>query len=319
MQPNAEPLDALLRRLQWTVLRPLARHLGGEERSRLRGPGMDLADLREYQPGDDVRRIDWNATARADRPYVREAFAERALDAWLLLDVSPSVDWGTAECLKRDRAVELAAVIGQVLGQRGNRVGALLFADRPLGFLPPGRGRTHLLHLLTALREEHQQARRAPTDLAAALKRAATFARQPSLVLVVSDFIAAAGWQDELRRLAFRHEVVAVRLHDPREASLPDVGLLTLEDPETGRQVIVDTGDKRLRTRYAAAADAQAHAIREAVQRAGASLLEISTAEPLLPVVAHFLRMRQARRGVRAGAAPTVPAAAPAPLAVRAA
>ncbi|MDQ5853185.1 MAG: DUF58 domain-containing protein, partial [Chloroflexota bacterium] len=168
---QGETAEGLLRRLQWTVLRPLATMLGGDERSLVRGPGMELTEIREYQPGDDVRYIDWNITARADRPFVREAHVERALDAWLILDLSASIDWGTAQCLKRDRAAEFAAVAGQLLGRYGNRVGALLFAERPLCFVPPRTGRTHLQHVLAAINGEPRQAGHGRTDLAAALAR----------------------------------------------------------------------------------------------------------------------------------------------------
>ena len=142
-EAQREHPEALLRRVESRVLRPLAQQLGGDEHSRYRGPGVQLDELREYQPGDDVRRIDWNVTARAQQPYVREAYVERALDVWLLVDVSASVDWGTAECLKRDRALELAAVAGRLLGRNGNRVGAVWFAERPLAFVAPCRGVTH--------------------------------------------------------------------------------------------------------------------------------------------------------------------------------
>lgn len=144
MQPDWEQTRALLRRLRWTVIEPLARRPNGDERSRLVGPGVEFASVREYQPGDDVRRIDWSLTARLNSPYVREAQAEGALDVWLAVDVSGSVDWGTAECLKRYRAIELAAVTGQLLGRHANRLGLLLFADRPVGLIPPGQGRMHL-------------------------------------------------------------------------------------------------------------------------------------------------------------------------------
>lgn len=300
MPPEESP-TALLRRLHWTVLRPLASHLGGEERSLARGPGLELAELREYQPGDDVRRMDWNLTARAGRPYVREAYAERALDAWLLVDVSASVDWGTAACLKRDRAVELAAAAGQVLGGRGNRVGALLFSDRPVGFVPPAAGRTHRLRLLSTLRDEPRQARRGATDLRAALVRARTLIRRRSLLVLVSDFLVGDGWQAELRPLAQRHEVVAVRLRDPREGALPDVGLVTFEDPETGAQLQVDTADRRLRERFAAAARAQVERLHADLAGCGVETLVLGTDEPVLPAFARFLGLRRLRRGAARG------------------
>ncbi len=307
-----EPMEALLRRLRWTMLRPLATRLGGDERSLVRGPGLELAELREYQPGDDVRHIDWNLTARADRPYVREAHVERALDVWLLVDVSSSVDWGTAECLKRDRALEFAAVASHLLGRHGNRIAALLFAERPLGFVPPGAGRAHLLRLLAAVREEPRQRVRGGTDLAAALARADALIGRRSLVVVVSDFLAPDGWQRELRRLAVRHEVVAVVLGDPRELELPDVGLVTFEDPETGEQLLVDTADRRLRERFRRAAQARGERLAAQLVGAGADRLGVRTDEPLLPALVRFLEVRRVRRAPRAPGAPR-PRAAPSP------
>jgi uncharacterized protein (DUF58 family) len=298
-QPQAR--EDFLRRLNWAVLRPLARHLGGEARSLYRGPGLELAELREYAPGDDVRRIDWNASARAARPFVRE----RALDAWLIVDVSASLDWGTAHCLKRERALEFVAVAGQLLGRQGNKLAALLFADRPLGLVTPGRGRVQLLRLLAAVEAEQSRAREGTTDLAAALVAADGIIRRRSLVLVVSDFLVAEGWQSPMRRLAGRHEAVAVRLVDPRESDLPDVGIVTLEDPETGDQLTVDTSDRGLRERFRAAGRGQAERIGADLARCRVDLLSLSTGDSLLPALVDFLSTRDRRRA--AGAAPRRP------------
>jgi uncharacterized protein (DUF58 family) len=295
--------DALLKRVQWAVLRPLATLLGGDERSLLRGPGMELAEVRPYQPGDDVRHIDWNITARTEQPFVREAHAERALDVWLLLDISASIDWGTAQCVKRERLLEFAAVAGQILGGRGHRVGALLFADRPLLLVPPAAGRVHLQRLLGSVRGEARQARRGSTDLGAAFAKADVIMRRRGLVLVMSDFLAENDWQPALRRLTQRHEVIAVRLHDPRERELPDVGLITLEDPETGDQLQVNTADRKLRERFAAAAAAQIEQLQRALAACGADQLAIGTDEALLPALLGFLAARRQRRaaGARRG------------------
>lgn len=288
--------DTLLRRLNWTILRPLARYLGGEERSLVRGPGMDLAEIREYQPGDDVRHIDWSVTARSDRPYVREAFVERALDVWLVLDMSASVDWGTAQCLKRDRAIEFATIASQLLARNGNRIGALLFADRPLAILPPGAGRSHLLNLMSRINAVPRQASRGRTNLTEALNQAYPLLRRRSLALVVSDFLVEDGWPRALGRLAQRHEVVAVRLHDPREAEIPDVGLITFEDPETGAQLTVDTSDRKLRARFQQAAVAQAEKIRADLIGCGVDELVLSTGVDLLPTLVRFLNARKFQR-----------------------
>jgi uncharacterized protein (DUF58 family) len=297
LEQPAEPPAALLRRLQVSTLRPLAMLLGGEERSRQRGPGMELSEVRQYQPGDDVRHIDWGITARTSEPVVREAHAERALDAWLLLDCSASLNWGTARFSKRDQAAAFVAVAAQLLGQRGHRVGALLFAARPFGIVPPSRGRAQLLRLLTAVQAAPAPIGEGATDLALALRGAEPLLRRRGLVLVVSDWLVAPGWQPALARLARRHDVVAVRLSDPREADLPDIGLATFEDPETGAQLLVNTADARLRARFAEAAGEQAAALRADCARAGVTLLELTTADDMLPALVRMLAARKRQRG----------------------
>jgi uncharacterized protein (DUF58 family) len=298
-QPSAQVAgapSALLSRLQWTVLRPIATYLGGDERSIVRGFGPEFTEVREYQPGDDVRHIDWNITARTDRPFVREAHVERALDVWLVLDMSASVTWGTADCLKRDRMIEFAAVISHVLGRHGNRVGALVFADRPLSFVAPSAGRSHILRMMAALQAEPAQAATGDTDLRSALIQASAVIRRHSLVLVVSDFLAPEGWQTAIGSLAQRHEVVGVRLRDPREGELPDVGFVTLENPETGEQIFVDTSDRQLRERFQRAGLAQDQAIGAALAHYAVDQLLLRTDESLLPAVISFVEQRRRRR-----------------------
>jgi uncharacterized protein (DUF58 family) len=270
---------------------------------------MELSEVREYQPGDDVRLIDWNITARADRPFVRDSQVERALEVWLLLDLSGSVDWGTAQCLKRDRALEFAAVASQLLSRHGHRIGALLFADRPLSFVPPANGRNHIMRLLAGIQAEPRQERRGRTDLRTALARAGTMLRRRSLVIVVSDFLVPDGWQHELHRLAQRHEVVAVRLHDPRERQIPDIGIAVLEDPETGSQMVVNTADRALRERFEAAAQAQTERIEGDLTYCGVDRLTLGTDAELLPALVRFLSARGLRRMVRPRVAATRAAA----------
>lgn len=294
--PPSQLTNEMLSRLHWAILRPLATALGGDERSLMRGFGVEMNEIREYQPGDDVRHIDWNSTARADRPYVRESYVERALDVWLLLDLSGSVDWGTADCLKRDRAIEFAAVVGQLFGRHGNRVGALLFADRPLSFVAPGAGRNHLLQMIASIQNEPRQTAQGSTDLRSALLQAGAVMRRRSLVVVVSDFLAPDGWQPVLGQLAQRHEVVAARLRDPREGELPDVGFVTLEDPESGGQLVVNTSDAALRERFQRAARAQDEAISAAIAGQGVDMLTLSTGDALLPTLVSFLHLRRQRR-----------------------
>ncbi|MBV9356149.1 MAG: DUF58 domain-containing protein [Chloroflexi bacterium] len=302
MPPDPDLQRSLLRRLRWPLRRPLAQRPNGDERSRLAGPGIEFAAVREYQPGDDVRLIDWQRTARSGRPYVREAHTDRALDVWLVVDVSPSIDWGTARGLKRDLALELAGVAGQLLGRHGNRVGLVLFADRPLDVLPPAAGHQHLERVLARLRESPARTVRGATDLTAALTTVQRLVRRASVILLVSDFLVPDGWQSTLRVLTRRHEIVALRLHDPREAELPDIGIVTFEDPETGAQLTVDTGDRKLRRRFADAAAHQAQTIDRALLAAGADSVAFSTDAVLLPTLARFLDARRRIPGSSAGA-----------------
>lgn len=295
--PPAEPesLEALLHRLDWTVLRPLAARFGGDERSKVRGFGLEMTETREYQPGDDVRYIDWNITARSDSTYVRESHVERSLDVWLVLDLSASVDWGTARCTKRDLALEFVAAVGQLLGRRGNRLGAFVFSDRLVDLIPPGTGRKHLLHLLRRIREKPSQDNFGSPDFTQMLVQANNLIRGRSLVIIVSDFLAPDGWQPILGRLALRHEVVAACLRDPREMELPDIGLITLEDPETGRQMTVDTADRKLRERFRQAAQHQADKLKADLAGCGVEQLTLNTAENLLLALVNFLESRQRR------------------------
>jgi uncharacterized protein (DUF58 family) len=287
-----------MRRSRWPVLRRLGFHPGGDESSRFRGTGIEYSDVREYQAGDDPRSIEWNITARSDRPYVRESLPDRGLDAWMLMDVSRSLDWGTARCLKRQLGVEFAATVGQLLVARGNRVGALLFDERVRAIVPPLSGRTALLRLIARVDRESQDPAPA-TDLGRALAEAGHLIRRPSLLIVITDFMTADGWQRPLSSLSIRHEVIAAWVTDPRERDIPDVGVVTFEDPESGQQILVDTSDARLRLRFETAADAQREAIRSDLLRARAGIAELSTVADLVPQLVRFIKQREAQRGRR--------------------
>jgi uncharacterized protein (DUF58 family) len=302
-------VDQLLRRSRWPVLRRLGFHPGGDERSSLRGAGLEYSDVREYQPGDDPRSIEWNITARSDRPYVRESLPDRGLDAWLLVDITRSLDWGTARCLKRQLALEFSAVVGQLLIGHGNRVGALLFDDRVRAIIPPSAGRTALLQLVARM-ERAADGEQFPspsgggqgggaTDLASALAEAGRLIRRPSMMVLISDFMTPGGWQQPLSALAIRHEVIAVWITDPREAEIPDVGVVTFEDPETGEQILVDTRSAHLRARFQQAAAAQRGTIRADLLRARAAVAEMSTAAELVPQLVAFIKQREAQRSGR--------------------
>jgi uncharacterized protein (DUF58 family) len=294
--PARRTTDQLLRRLNWQLIRPLASYLGGNERSQFLGAGVEFSELRTYQAGDDIRFIDWNVSARMEQPMLREAHVERSVDVWFLLDMSASTQWGTADCLKWERAVEFTAVAGQLLNRAGNRLGALLFAEQPLKLIPPDIGHLHLMYLLAQLSKQETTMHSGVTDLAAVLTKADCVLRRRSLLLVVSDFLVADTWQVVLGKLAQRHEVVAVRLVDPREGDLPDVGLVTLEDPETGRQLHVDTSNYQLRMRFKRAAQQQADKLHAELVACGAEVLQLRTDEDLMASLLRFLRMRQAHQ-----------------------
>lgn len=293
--------EQVLRRLEWTVLRRLDGLLHGDYRSLARGDGLELADLREYQYADDVRRIDWNVTARLQVPHVREYREERELAAWFLLDLSGSVEFGSQAQSKLDLATQFTALVARVLTRRGNRVGAILFGTEVEAVLAPRSGRAQVLHLLSRIERRPPTAAQPLTDLGALLASAGEVLRRRALAFVLSDFVSRPGWEQPLARLAQRHEVLAVRLVDPLERELPDLGLLRLRDAETGEQLEVDTGDPALRRRFAAAARARDEALQAALARAGVDALELVTGDDLAAAVLRFAELRR-RRAQRSGA-----------------
>ena len=288
--------ERLLQRLEWTVLRRLDGLLQGDYRSLLRGAGVDLADLREYQLHDDVRHIDWNVTARLQQPYVRLFVEDRELSAWFLLDLSASVDFGSAGRTKLDTSAAFVAALARVITRHGNRVGALLYGERVEAVLAPAVSRRHLLMLLQRMRAPRPATRGAGTALAELLQAAAGVIKRRSLVFVVSDFISTPGWADALARLALRHDVVAVRLVDPLERELPaGLGLVTVQDAETGEQLLIDADDAGFRERYARIAADQEAAIFDALSASGADTLELATDDDLLDALLRFADLRRQR------------------------
>ncbi|MDP1902090.1 MAG: DUF58 domain-containing protein [Rubrivivax sp.] len=288
--------EQLMRRLEWTVIRRLDGLLQGDWRTLWRGAGVDLADLREYQHLDDVRHIDWNVTARLQQPYVRQFIEDRDLSAWFLLDVSGSVDFGSAEVTKLAVSAGFVATLARVLTRHGNRVGALLYGTQVESVMPPRASRRHVLELLQRMRLARPRA--APgggTALAELLRAADGVIKRRALVFVVSDFISRPGWEEPLARLARRHDVVAVRLWDTLEMALPDLGLLTVEDAESGEQLFIDTSDAAFRERYAAQAQAQETQVVQGLARSGADVLELATEDDLLDALLRFADLRRQR------------------------
>ncbi|MEW5880996.1 MAG: DUF58 domain-containing protein [Pseudomonadota bacterium] len=296
MPARSSSAEQILRRLEWTVLRRLDGLLQGDYRTLFRGFGMDLADLREYQYHDDVRHIDWNVTARLQTPYVREYREDREVAAWFLLDLSGSVDFGSGATKKQAVAADFVTLLARILTRRGNRVGAVFYGDRVDAVVPPRSGRRHVLELLHRMQARPANRGAAQTDLAELLVAAYKLARRRSLVFVVSDFLSVPGWEQPLARLAQRHEVIAIRLYDALEMALPDLGLVLLQDAETGEQIAVDTHDAAFRRRFAAAAQQREAYLREALAGAGVDALELAAGGDLVDAVLRFADLRK-RRG----------------------
>lgn len=341
---RADP-EKFLRRLEWTVIRRLDGLLQGDYRTLLRGFGIDLADLREYQAHDDVRYIDWNVTARLQTPYVREFHEDREVNAWFLLDLSASLNFGSQHVRKRELSAEFVGVLARLLTRHGNRVGAVLYGgtgvgtstgargdatpvsrDEPGGgqstdVIPARVGRRQVLHLLDRMlrtgepgkaqapahapageRRAHATGFGQETDLSVLLAHAQKVMKRRSVVFVVSDFISTPGWAKALALLARRHEIVAVRLYDPLECELPDLGFVTMQDAESGEQLFVDTHDRSFRKRFVQAAQRREAALRDALSRSGVDCLELATDDGVGEALLRFTQLRKRRSQLAAGA-----------------
>jgi uncharacterized protein (DUF58 family) len=286
--------DEVLRRLDLAVSHKLDGLLHGEYQGLVPGHGSELGETRMYQAGDDVRRIDWNVTARLQDPHVRDTIADRELETWVIADLGASMDFGTAWCEKRDLAISAAAAVGFLTNRTGNRFGLITLQPSGLTVAPAKGGRTHLmgtLHRLTTT----PRAGEGEVDLAAALARTSAIARRRGLAVVVSDFLGDPGrWGPALRRVATRHETIAIEVLDPRELALPDVGVLALVDPATGRTKEVQTS-KKVRDKYAIAAAQQRTAIQETIRKAGADHLVLRTDQDWLLDIVRFVASRRER------------------------
>ena len=302
-----------LRQLELAVTRKLDGLLQGDHQGLVPGGGAEPADGRLYSPGDDVRRMDWNLTARTGVPHVRTTIADRELETWIVVDGSASLDFGTTNCEKRDLALAAAAAFTFLTVRGGNRVAASIFGPQGT-VVPPRSGRAAALALLRTVEQRGRVADEGPsTTLAEALRRIRLTARRRGLIVLITDLIVpepltpprsggqppAPGqspWSRELRALALRHEVVVVQVRDPRESSLPAVGLLTLVDPETGRRVEVQTSNQAVRDRFAAAAAARQAEQTRQVRSTGAAHLILSTDRDWLYDVVRFVAARRKRR-----------------------
>jgi uncharacterized protein (DUF58 family) len=287
--------DEVLRRLELAVTRRLDGLLQGDYRGLVPGHGTEFGETRRYVPGDDVRHIDWNVTARMQQPHVRESIADRELETWLLVDLTPSLDFGTANCTKRDLAVVAAGSVAFLTQGSGNRVGAHIVTADGVSSMPARNGRAHVravMHrIITAPRHDGGD----PTAFAGALARLAQPSVRRGLAVVVSDFLSRESWEAPMRLVGARHELLAVEVLDPRELALPDVGRLMVVDPETGVVRQVRTSDARLRSRYAAAAEAQREEHARALRRARADHLVLRTDHDWLVELVRFVALRRRR------------------------
>jgi uncharacterized protein (DUF58 family) len=304
--------ERLLQRLEWTVLKRLDGQLQGDYRSLFRGAGLVFADLREYQSHDDVRHIDWNVTARMQTPYVRVHHEDREISAWFVVDVSPSMDFTSNQTSKRDVAIQIVTVLASLLTKRGNRVGALVYSaasQRADIVIPTGQGRRHVLQLLhrlqgvvpaaAALTKTKEKSKEKPqaTQLHHLLDQAAALCKRRASVFVISDFLSQSDdWKNSLARLSRRHDVLAVQIGDPAERQLPNVGMLVLQDAETGEQMLLDGNDAGFRQRFEDAANARQTGILQSLSHAGSSHLSLQTDQALDTSLIQFARLRKQRR-----------------------
>jgi uncharacterized protein (DUF58 family) len=298
--PHALPLDAgraepILGKLQLLVTRKLDGLLQGDYLGLLPGPGTEPGESREYRAGDDVRRMDWPVTARTTVPHVRQTVADRELETWLAVDLSASLDFGTAGCLKRDLAVAAAAAVSHLTVRGGNRIGAVVGTGREITRLPARPGRKDAQGLVRAI--AHTAVRPGRADLGALIDALVRPPRRRGQAVVISDFLVPpAQWERPMRKLGVRHDLLAIEVVDPRELELGDAGVMEFVDPESGRLHEVHTGDARLRARYAAGAAAQRSAIAAAIRGAGAAHLRLRTDRDwLLDIVRFVAAQRHAR------------------------
>jgi uncharacterized protein (DUF58 family) len=317
--------ERILQRLDWQVIRRLDGLLQGDYRSLFYGYGVDFADLREYQPEDDIRYIDWNVTARMDWPYVRQYVEDREITAWFLVDLSPSMDFGTTHTEKRLLLIDVVGTLTRLLTRHGNRVGAILYSGQLAGknslgqrverVIPAKGGRNQVLWLINELLKQPRLPQAAFTDLKTLLESGLKSIKKRSLVFIISDFISQPNWERSLGLLKQRHEVIAVRLWDPYEVELPDVGPVWIEDAETGEQLYVDTHDPKFRAQFLQSARQREAALINTFRSAGVEPWSLSTGEDLVRAIVRFASIRKqihrGNRGVAVSAAAYTPAQIP--------
>jgi uncharacterized protein (DUF58 family) len=297
--------ERILQRLDWKVIRRLDGLLQGDYRSLFYGYGVDFADLREYQPEDDIRYIDWNVTARMDTPYIRQYIEDREISAWFLIDLSPSMDFGSNNTEKRASLIDLVGTLARLLTRHGNRIGAILYtgqdggsngnrkAHRITRIIPAKGGRNHVLWLINDLLKQPRLPQAAFTDLNSMLELGLQTIKKRSLIFILSDFISSPGWERTLSLLNHRHEILAIRLWDPLEVELPDAGPIWIEDSETGEQLYVDTHDPKFRARFDQAIRQREIDLSTTFRRAGVEPWSLATNEDLVRAILRFAAARK--------------------------
>ncbi len=291
-EPSVAEIVQKVRRIQIVASRAVDDLFAGEYHSVFRGRGMEFDEVREYQPGDEVRTIDWNVTARNGAPFVKRYREERELTVLFVVDVSASGVFGSKDRSKLELAVEVAALLMFSALKNNDKVGLILFAGDVLRYLPPRKGKASVLRLLRELVAARPVAGETRVD--AALEFLTRVQRRKAVVFLVSDFLGD-GWERPLRIARARHDVVAITVDDPRERALPDVGFVTLEDAETGERVEVDLSHRGLRTAFERRARERERRLEEALRRTGVDRLPVRTDEPYLKSLHRFFRMRERR------------------------
>lgn len=295
----AEPVqtpERILRRLDWKVIRRLDGLLQGDYHTLFYGDGLDFADLREYQMEDDIRHIDWNVTARMNNLHVRQYIEDRDITAWFLIDISPSMHFGPLERPKQSVLIDLVITLARLLTRSGNRVGAIMYNNRIEKTIPPRGGQVQVLRLTRELLRETKAPPKSSTDLNVLLNAGLNTFRRRSLVFVVSDFISLPGWEKSLSLMNRRHELIGIRLWDPRETELPNAGFIVVEDSETGEQIFVDTSNANFRRRFFENAERRENLLKSSLKRSGVDLYAISTGEDLVAAIVRMAAMRKKRR-----------------------
>jgi len=289
--------ERILHRLDWFIIRRLDGLLQGDYRTLLYGAGIDFTDLREYQPHDDIRHIDWNVTARMDHPYVRQYVEDREATAWFLLDTSGSMSFGPANRSKKMVLIDIIATLARLLTRNGNPVGAILYNSRIYNTIPPRGGRNQVLRIIRELLKDEVESTGSPTDLNELLVAALNTVKRRSLVFLISDFFSEPGWERPLAILNRRNELIAIRLWDPREVELPNAGFIVVKDAETGEHLYVDTSSPEFLRRFQEVTNRHETMLVESLQRAGSDLYAISTEEDLVSAIVRMASLRKKRKG----------------------